>query len=254
MIKKILKNIFSATGIHVIKRRKYNGSTKFTIDGLSYDVATPSANYAPWYGDSAFSNVYNEIKKFTLVDIYRCYELWELTEKVYNLNKNAHIIEIGVWRGGTSAIIGTKLNMLQSNANLYVADTFTGVPKTSGKDAFYKGGEHADTSKEIVVNLLKNKYENIKILEGIFPEDTAHLLPNDLQFGMCHIDVDVYDSAKDICDWIWDKLIIGGVIVFDDYGFHSTGGITKLVNSMKANDNCFVVHNLNGHAVLIKLK
>jgi O-methyltransferase len=254
MIKNILKKIYSVTGIHIIKRSKYNGSTRFNIDDLSYDVAMPSANYAPWHADKEFANIYSEIKNYTLVDVYRCFELWELVQKVHSINNNAHIIEIGVWRGGTAAVMARKLALLKANVNLYVADTFTGVPKTSTKDEFYNGGEHDDTSRPIVENLLKNKYDKIEILEGIFPEDTEHMIPKNAQFSLCHIDVDVYESAKDICEWIWHRLIVGGVIVFDDYGFHSTGGVTQLVNTMKANNDSFVIHNLNGHAVVIKLK
>jgi O-methyltransferase len=46
--------------------------------------------------------VYGSIKNNTLVDIFRCYELWELTEKIHNLDKSVNFIEVGVWRGGTA--------------------------------------------------------------------------------------------------------------------------------------------------------
>jgi len=254
MIKQLLQSIFSRTGIHVIKRSKFNGSTKFQINNFHYDVVVPSANYAPWLGDTEFINVYTEIKKNTLVDIRRCYELWELAGKIHQLNNNARFIEIGVWRGGTAAIVARKLALLNSSVELYLADTFTGVAKATDKDKFYAGGEHADTSQEIVETLLKGKYHNYKILKGIFPEDSSHLIPADQVFGYCHIDVDVYESSKDIVNWIWDRMIIGGVIVFDDYGFHTCDGVTTYVNEQKSKSDRIVIHNLNGHAVMIKLK
>ena len=254
MIKQLLQSIFSRTGIHVIKRTKFKGSTKFQINNFHYSVITPSSNYSPWLGDKEFLNTYTEIKKNTLVDIYRCYELWELAGKIHQLNNNARFIEIGVWRGGTAAIVGRKLALLNSNVELYLADTFTGVAKATDKDKFYVGGEHADTSQEIVEDLLRSKYHNHKILKGIFPEDSSHLIPADQVFGFCHIDVDVYESAKDIVDWIWNRMIIGGVVVFDDYGFHTCEGVTSYVNEQKNKSDRFVVHNLNGHAVMIKLK
>lgn len=254
MIGNILKFISAKTGVHIIKRPKYRGSTKFFINNLSYDVVVPSANYAPWISDYEFIKIFNEIKPNTLVDIYRCYELWEITEKICSLDNNAHFIEIGVWRGGTAGIIGRKLSLLNSKADFYLADTFTGVKKSSEKDTFYFDNEHGDTSNEIVKDFLQNKYGNYKILNGIFPEETSNLINEQIKFGFCHIDVDVYNSAKDIVDWIWDKLIIGGVIVFDDYGFHYCDGVTKFVNEQKSRVDCIVVHNLNGHALMIKLK
>ena len=187
------------------------------------------------------------------MDIYRCYELWDLTEQIFQLNPQACFIEIGVWRGGTAAIIGKKLANLNANIDFYLADTFEGVQKSSTKDTFYFDGEHKDTSEEIVQKLLLDNYSNFKILKGLFPDETSNKISQDKKFGFCHIDVDVYDSAKDIVDWIWDKMIIGGIIVFDDYGFYSCDGVTKYVNELRGNKNNMVFHNLNGHAILVKL-
>jgi O-methyltransferase len=84
--------------------------------------------------------------------------------------------------------------------------------------------------------------------------DTSHLVPEGSRFGYCHIDVDVYNSASDVVDWIWEKLIPGGVIVFDDYGFHTCTGITQFVNEQKQKNDRLVIHNLNGHAIMIKVR
>lgn len=253
MIKRLLKWVFEKTGIHLIKRTKYKGSTTFSINNLQYEVITPSANYAPWKEDHEFMDIYLEVKKNTLVDIYRCYELWNLTEQIFRLNPNASFIEVGVWRGGTAAVIAKKLSTLQANVDFYLADTFQGVQKSSEKDTFYFNGEHKDTSKEIVEKIISGKYTNCKILKGIFPNETSNSISTDKIFGFCHIDVDVYDSAKGIVDWIWDKLIIGGIIIFDDYGFHTCDGVTKFVNEIKIHKNNLSLYNLNGHAILIKL-
>jgi O-methyltransferase len=251
-MKSAIQKFFSLLGLKVERIKKAKGA--FMLDGYSFDVVQPSANYAPWRQDSDFNKIYSKIQGFTLVDLFRCYELWELTEAVYNLNKNAGFIEIGVWRGGTAAVIAEKLSLKKSNATLYLADTFKGVVKATNKDAVYSGGEHADTTIDTVKGLLKDGYSNIKILEGIFPDDTAHLIPADQQFGFCHIDVDVYQSAKDIVDWIWDKMIPGGIIVFDDYGFSTCTGIIRYVNELKSKSDRVVLHNLNGHAIIVKVK
>lgn len=253
MIKALLHSVFSKTGIHVVKRTKYKGSTSFKIGDFKYSVILPSANYSPWLNDVDFQKIYHEIKPYTLVDIYRCYELWELTKKINDINNNASFIEIGVWRGGTAGVIGRKLSLLNANVDFYLADTFVGVAKATEKDTFYNGGEHADTSQEVVENLLSNKYHKYKILKGIFPNETSSLINDDIEFGFCHIDVDVYESSKDIVDWVWSRLIKGGIIVFDDYGFHTCDGVTKFVNEQKNKSDRVVIHNLNGHAVVIKL-
>ncbi|MFZ1368842.1 MAG: TylF/MycF/NovP-related O-methyltransferase [Ferruginibacter sp.] len=256
ILKKLIHSLFDKTGIYIGKRPTYKGSANFNIDGFHYGFSFPAANYTPWQGDEAFMKIYGQIKNNTLVDIYRCYELWRLVQKVQSLNPRAAILEVGVWRGGTAGIMSQQLSNLKSTATIYLADTFAGVAKAGANDSFYTGGEHSDTSQYIVEDVLKNKsqYPHYKILKGIFPEDTANKIDANEQFGLCHIDVDVYDSAKDILEWVWDKLIPGGLVVFDDYGFHSCTGVTKLVEEYFTYPDRQIIHNLNGHAIMIKLK
>ena len=98
------------------------------------------------------------------------------------------------------------------------------------------------------------KLRNVEILEGVFPDDTAHLIePKRCTFRLCHIDVDVYQSAKDIVDWIWGRMSTGGIVVYDDYGICGCDGITRFVNEQVPMRDRLVIHNLNGHAIVIKL-
>jgi O-methyltransferase len=255
LLKKIQLSLFNNTGIYIGKSPTWKGKANFSIDGFHYGLSFPSANYAPWQGDEAFMKIYTQIKSNTLVDIYRCYELWQLVKKACSLNPAAAVLEVGVWRGGTAGIMAQQLSDQKSTATLYLADTFTGVAKAGANDSFYTGGEHSDTSQQVVEDVLKNKsqYPHYMILKGIFPEDTAHEIKPGEQFGLCHIDVDVYDSAKDILEWVWKKLIPGGIVVFDDYGFHSCTGVTKLVDEYRNYSDRQIIHNLNGHAIMIKL-
>ncbi len=255
-MKQKIRDFLHLFGIDITLRPKYNGSSTFEIDGFSYGFSTPTANLTPWDGDEDFKKIYAIVRnRFTLVDIYRCYELWQLVEKAYELSPSAGILEVGVWRGGTSAIMAEKLKTLHANTPIFMADTFTGVAKATKEDKFYVGGEHCDTSEQLVTELMIDTvgYKNFTILKGIFPEDTQHLITSVEQFSLCHIDVDVYASAKDILEWIWGKLIIGGMIVFDDYGFHTCVGITKFVEEHRHKTDRVIIHNLNGHAIIVKI-
>jgi O-methyltransferase len=93
--------------------------------------------------------------------------------------------------------------------------------------------------------------QNVELLQGVFPEDTAQSIA-DRTFRLCHCDVDVYQSAKDVFDWVWPRLAQGGVVVFDDYGFPACPGVTKFVDEQRLLDDRLVVHNLNGHGIVVK--
>lgn len=221
--------------------------------GFTYEPVKPQATYAPWLMDFLFCQTYEAVKENTYVDRYRCYELWTLVEQSSKLSEGA-LIEVGVWRGGSGAIIAKKANSLGILDPVYLCDTFSGVVKAGIEDiTYYKGGEHADTTKKLVEKFIHDTVglKNVIVLEGIFPDETAHMITSE-RFRFCHIDVDTYRSAKESLEWVWNKLMIGGMIVFDDYGFKYCEGVTKYVEELRGLPDRLLIHNLNGHAVLIK--
>jgi O-methyltransferase len=218
----------------------------------SYQRLNPIADYAPWTTDSQFLEIYHTIRPYTLVDMYRCYELWTLVEQSQKLTGS--LIEIGVWRGGTGALMAQRAKLSGITDTIYLCDTFRGVVKASAHDPLYKGGEHHDTSIGLVEDLVYNQLnlEHVKILQGMFPEETAKAVDHE-SFRFCHIDVDVYQSAKDITESLWNKLAVGGMIVYDDYGFFGYAGLTKYVEQQRHARDRLILYNLNGHAVAIKI-
>jgi O-methyltransferase len=219
--------------------------------GTEYEYVYPTATYAPWNSSPEFRSVYDIIRANTLVDVYRCWELWMLVGQTGK--RRGGILEVGVWRGGTGALMARKAALDGSGDPAYLCDTFEGVVKAGAQDTLYKGGEHADTSPNVVEDLVqKLDLKNVRILKGIFPDETAHLIDPGVRFRLCHIDVDVYSSARDVMAWIWDRMVPGGIVVYDDYGYGQCPGITKFVNEQVDESDRLVLHNLNGHAIVIK--
>jgi O-methyltransferase len=160
---------------------------------------------------------YEIIKDFTLVDRARCYELWNLAKQ--SIKVDGAILEVGVWRGGT----GCLLAMSAPTKSIYLADTFEGVVKAGKNDTYYMGGEHADTSVQLVSRLLASaRVDNVRLLKGIFPDETAAELEG-RPISLLHVDVDVYQSAKDIVEWALPRLRIGAKIVFEITVFMRAG-------------------------------
>jgi O-methyltransferase len=72
-----------------------------------YSEVLPLATYSPWLADAEFMQIYDAIKSHTLVDIYRCYDLWQLVAESAKATR-AELLEVGVWRGGTGALIASR--------------------------------------------------------------------------------------------------------------------------------------------------
>jgi len=209
----------------------------------------PYASYAPWEGDEEFKKTHSLVKEHTLVDIYRCFELWNIARDLVKVEGN--ILEVGVWRGGTGAII-CKASEENERTKVFLADTFTGVVKATKMDTVYRGGEHSDTTIEAVTDLLAIvNANNFEILNGVFPDDFPNI--NIGEIKLCHIDVDTYLSAKEIFEYVWPVIKVGGIVIFDDYGFLTCEGVTKYFNSLEP-ENGRKIHNLNGHGLIIKFK
>jgi O-methyltransferase len=242
--KKVRNRLLLATSRYLLRRRG--------ADTRHHSLMVAEATYSPWLADFPFQEVFHEVQSHTLVGIQRCYELWHLMGQVQHLDGD--VIEVGVWRGGTGALLAKKSHTESRDNRVYLCDSFRGVVKAGPMDPMYEGGEHADTTRASVEGLLLSMgVDNVEILTGVFPEETAHLIPKETRFRLCHIDVDVYQSAKDVLDWVWGRMVVGGVVVFDDYGFYTCEGITKLVNEEARKRDRLMIHNLNGHALLVKV-
>jgi O-methyltransferase len=243
MLKQLVLSAIHKSGYEVFKTPQATRNEHETI--------LPLAAYAPWNLDPSFAKVYDQCRMNTLVDIYRCYEIWSAVAEAAKLPAG-DLIEVGVWRGGTGAIIAAQSARLIPSAQVFLCDTFTGVVKTGAQDTIYEDGMHADTSAAIVKQLLDQLgLTNPVLLQGIFPEQTADRI-QDRKFRFCHIDVDVYQSAKDVCEWLWPRLVSGGLVVFDDYGMRGTEGVQRFVNEWRAGKDLTFLYNLNGHAIFIK--
>lgn len=219
-----------------------------------YGVVEPVANYRPWDVDSEFQAIYREIREHTMVDIYRLWILWVLAGRV----PAGAVLEVGSWRGGSGAVLARAAGTAppageQKQPRVYLADTFAGVVKAGERDSYYHGGEHANTSPEHVRSLLDRlDLPSVELLVGIFPDDTGPKIETE-RFALCHIDVDVYQSARDTFWWVWPRLVPGGIAIFDDYGFYGCEGVTACVEEIMAKlPGVPVIPNLSGQAMIVK--
>ena len=219
----------------------------------SHELVVPmNSTYAPWHDDAAFRGAYDAVAGATFVDQYKCYELWEQLGQLGHVPGD--VLEVGVWRGGTGTLMARRLASLDPDARVLLADTFSGVAKAGTEDPWYQGGEHSDTSPEMVQGLADRVGVEVELLVGMFPDETAHLI-EERRLRLVHIDVDVYASARETLEWAWPRLNVGGVVIWDDYGSFECEGVATLGRQLfdAHLTGGRLVHNLNGHLMLFKL-
>jgi hypothetical protein len=100
---------------------------------------------------------------------------------------------------------------------LHLFDTWAGFPDRALQgQQYYDSSAFRDVSVDAVREFLA-PFPNVEIRQGPIPDTFAPL--EDRRFAFAHIDVDVYASAMDCCRFFHPRMVKGGVMLFDDYGF-----------------------------------
>ena len=148
------------------------------------------------------------------------------------------VVEVGVWKGKVAAHIAK----LFPDMTVHLFDTFAGMPEGTieeidgdGRKPGGGGGtwdKYKKNSLEAVTSKLKG-FDNIRIYPGVFPE-TGAVLPASERYCLVHVDVDLYRSTLDVCEFFYDRMVTGGVMIMNDYRAPTCPGATKAVDEFFA--------------------
>jgi O-methyltransferase len=217
---------------------------------LGYEIQ-PFSNYQgkpdpdrPWETDDDFLSIYYQVQSHTLVDRKRLYMLYSIA--LMSSQLDGDWAEIGVYRGGTALLLSL---VKPSNRRIHLFDTFEGMPKTDSKRDIHLKGDLEDTSLHKVRSLLSD-FSEVNFHPGFFPETTDGLEGN--LFSLVHVDADIYLSVLDSCKFFYPRLVNGGVLIFDDYGFRSCPGAKEAVREFCDSHNTREIYLPTGQALLWK--
>ena len=167
-----------------------------------------------------FQLLLREIEPRTTLGLDRCFILYQLARHVNAIHGD--MAEIGVYKGGTARLIART-----TQKAVHIFDTFAGMPPTDKTKDRHLEGDFSDTSFQSVKEYLKD-CPNIKLYPGFFPETAVPI--KELQFCFVHIDVDIYKSVRDCCEFFYPRVAQGGIMIFDDYGFLTCPGAKTAVD------------------------
>ena len=183
----------------------------------------------------------------TLLGDQALFTLFQLTKQATHLVGD--VAEVGVYKGGTALLFLTMFEITGKQIHLF--DTFEGMPETAsqGKD-FHCAGDFSDTSLPAVMDFLGNSRQ-VACHPGFFPATASSAA--DLSFCFVHVDVDIFQSVLDACRYFYPRLVKGGVMVFDDYGFISCPGAKEAVDQFFADKPEQPLYLSSAQAVVFKI-
>jgi O-methyltransferase len=209
--------------------------------------------FSPWMhgGYKDLKSYFEATLPHTLVSSDRLYILYILAIQALN-NLSGHFYECGVYKGGTATLLAKLISEKRSNKStkLHLFDTFEGMPETDAKRDHHKKGDFIDTSLEEVRSRIPSA-DVVEFHKGFIPETFCGLESHNISFA--HIDVDIYKSIIDCCEFIYPRMQSGGFLIFDDYGFPTCPGARQAVDEFFMNKAEDPVVLPTGQALIFKV-
>ena len=200
-----------------------------------------------WLDDKDFLNYYKSIMDPGNWHSYdRKYTLQNLVRSVVGLEGD--IAEAGVYKGA-SAYLMCKENLGQDESKIYLFDSFQGLPKPKSADGnYWKEGVFSTPVSELTTTL--KEFNNYVVLSGWIPSRYNEI--EDKKFKFVHIDVDLFDPTFDSISFFYDRVVPGGMILLDDYGFYSCPGAKKAVDKFMVDKVEKLINLTTGQGLIIK--
>ena len=249
--------------------------TQSFLNFFGYKIVKLKSENGLVYGHDDENEAKSAIKivdKYTMITYPRLVSLYGLA-KYCEINRlEGSFVECGVWKGGAMGLMAI-VNMEHGvkRRKLHLFDVFDDICEpddkldgqqaiddikkyggpnagTNGKLKSIKGGYDAfgghgtiEGNKILLETIIGYNREYIKYHKGWF-QDT---LPDDVhkidKIALLRLDGDWYSSTKICLDYLYDKVINGGIVIVDDYG-HSEG-CKKAVDQFLTENNIQVYLN-----------
>jgi hypothetical protein len=215
-----------------------HGAPKAAKKAAPKPVAAKRKAAAPTYPtdyDEPAKRIITDVKPWTMTSPEKLYALILATRHVVRHKIPGDVVECGVWRGGSmQAVAKTLLELDATDRDLYLFDTFEGMPPPTPEDLRRDGQRAEDmlarTTKDNPVwaaaglddvqdGMSKVGYplERIHYVPGMVEDTTPGQAPD--QISILRLDTDWYASTKHELEHLYSRLSPGGVLLLDDYGW-----------------------------------
>ncbi len=214
--------------------------------------------------DPEFNSLYNLAQEKTLMvptdnllRRERHYTLTKLLQQTEPIINQGMVAECGCWRGLSSYQIAANLKKMDFNQAFLIFDSFEGLSEYDEEDKNNVMTDeeenchrkHFACSMDVVIKNLED-FDFIDYKKGWIPSRFKEA--SELAFSFVHIDVDMFQPIWDSLEFFYPRLIPGGIIVLDDYGYLNFPGAKKAVDTFLVDKPDFFLSLPSGSAFIMK--
>lgn len=177
-------------------------------------------------------------RESTMTSPERMYALYSATRYIVENELPGDFVECGVWRGGSVMLMAlTLLRRGDTSRNLWLYDTFDGMTAPAAEDVQAMSGraavdilrEHPRTADDPFWGISPRTNVEQNLRSTGYPFERFHLVEGDVlstlpaqapkEVSLLRLDTDWYTSTRHELEHLYPRLVRGGVLLVDDYGY-----------------------------------
>src|SRR5262249_44651454 len=215
--------------------------------------------------DPVFADAYNEIKDNKNFNQYKsshteCWRLHALAWAAQHaLSLDSDFLECGVFKGDRASLLAKVTDFGRQRKTFYLYDSFAGFsPDYSSADDFPDSPGFFDFAHKLFsepglfeeVTRRFSAYPNVRIVRGVLPDVLAETAPDKISF--MHMDLNSPRASVACLEVLFDRMIPGGMIIFDDYGWYAYRREKELADVFMAARGYQILELPTGQGLLLK--
>ena len=176
------------------------------------------------------------VEPYTMTSPERIVAVRDAVRYVVQNDIPGDIVECGVWKGGSSmAAMLTLLDLGAGDRTCWLFDTFAGMSEPTEHDTSpytdpavevydsYDAGDHSTWTyapiDEVREAVASTGYDigRVNLVKGKVEETIPDRAPE--RIALLRLDTDWYESTKHELEHLWPRLVPGGILIIDDYGY-----------------------------------
>jgi hypothetical protein len=237
----VARLISASKGYYYFPMRAHPPARFFEFDSVALNCLRKSASLPRSHFDSMdYENIIQAISNCLLLE--------------------GDIVEIGTFEGRSSQVILNYLTSVGGDKKLYCLDTYCGIvfdSASTSSDAHWYGSHtsQAKNSLDDVRNFISPFGDAVLIKTDITVDEIPACID---KVAFCNLDVDIYEAYIHALHKIHPKMVLGGMILLEDYGHapYILGAKLALDDFFKEGFrlyyNCFYLNS--GQMLLIRVR
>jgi O-methyltransferase len=225
---------------------------------LEFLVGTP----IPAEYDDELAATIRRVRRHSMASASRLAAMCDAVEYLVENDIQGAIVECGVWRGGNvMAAALTLLRRGEKTRDLYLFDTFTGMPAPGPDDVRSPYDGYTPSRRWRRIRSAGRQWVGVpvdRVREAVestgYPPERVHLVPGMVEdtlpdhapdtMALLRLDTDWYSSTKHELEHLYPRLVGGGVLIVDDYG-HYEGARRAVDEYLSSSDDPVLLNRID---------